>query len=125
MKKKDIIVITLVLLAALALYGATILLRDPAVSQVVVKVDGKEVLRAPLETDGQYDIPLPDGDVNVVGVEGGAAYMVEANCRDGLCVNQGKTRNSAKEIVCLPHRVVISLVSNTQQAPGELDVVLY
>ena len=63
---------------------------------------------------------------NVIRIENGAVYMEEANCRDQLCVHQGKIRNRAKNIVCLPHNLVVSL--ETGQTGGEqddLDVIIY
>ena len=84
MKKKDIIIIAAVLLAALALFGVSQMAGGKAASTVVVTVDGEEVLRRPLAMSDTYEIRQDDGSVNVIAVENGAVYMKEANCRDGL-----------------------------------------
>lgn len=126
MKRKDIVLIALALLVALALYGGNRLLADKNADTVVVAVDGVEKLRVPLSAEGVYSVPLAEGEENVIAVEGGAVWMQSANCRDQLCVQQGRTRSAGKQIVCLPHRVVVSLERTQGVAVQEddLDVVV-
>ena len=99
MKKKDIIIIAAALVLALGLYLLSQIAGGETATTVVVTVDGKEVLRRPLAVENTYEIKQEDGSVNVIAVEGGAVYMKEANCRDGLCIAQGKMKNAAKTIV--------------------------
>ena len=84
MKKKDIIIIAAALVLALGLYLLSQIAGGKTATTVVVTVDGKEVLRRPLAVENTYEIKQDDGSVNVIAVEGGAVYMKEANCRDGL-----------------------------------------
>ena len=125
MKKKDIIIIALALLAALALYLVSQVSLGAEASVVVVTVDGKEVLRKPLAMENRYEIAQEDGSLNVIRVEDGAVFMEEANCRDGLCIRQGKMRNGAKTIVCLPHKVVVQLKGDAPAGDNsDLDVII-
>ena len=125
MKKKDIIIIAVLLLAALALFGVSQIAGGKAASTVVVTVDGKEVLRRPLAMSDTYEIRQDDGSLNVIAVENGAVYMKEANCRDGLCIHQGKMKNAAKTIVCLPHKLVVSLEGDSApDGQDDLDVII-
>ena len=125
MKKKDIIIIALALLAALALYLVSQVSLGAEASVVVVTVDGKEVLRKPLAMENRYEIAQDDGSINVIRVEDGAVFMEEANCRDGLCIRQGKMRNGAKTIVCLPHKVVVQLKGDAPAGDNsDLDVII-
>ena len=125
MKKRDIVLIALLLAAALALYFGAQLLGADEVSSVVVTIDGAEVLRKPLAINDSYEIRQDDGSVNVITVENGAVYMKEANCRDGLCVQQGRMRSAAKTIVCLPHKLVVTLSGEpAQQEDEDLDVII-
>lgn len=53
------------------------------------------------------------------------SYMKEANCRDGLCIAQGKMKNAAKTIVCLPHKLVVQLEGDSAaDEQDELDVII-
>lgn len=124
MKKKDILLIVLALGVAGLLYAVSLISGGEAATTVVVTVDGQEVLRRPLALEDSYEIRQEDGSVNVIAVEDGAVYMQEANCRDGLCMAQGKMRNAAKTIVCLPHKLVVSLTGDAPQEDGDLDVII-
>lgn len=124
MKKKDILLIALALGVAGLLYAVSLISGGEAATTVVVTVDGQEVLRRPLALEDSYEIRQDDGSVNVIAVEDGAVFMQEANCRDGLCMAQGKMRNAAKTIVCLPHKLVVSLTGDAPQDDGDLDVII-
>lgn len=125
MKKKDIIIIAAALLSALALYLVSQFSLGAEASFVVVTVDGRETLRRPLAMEGSYDIAQEDGALNVIRVEDGAVFMQEANCRDGLCIRQGKMKNAAKTIVCLPHKLVVQLVGDAPESDvSDLDVII-
>ena len=118
-------ILTGVLAAALALFGVSQIAGGKAASTVVVTVDGQEVLRRPLAVSDTYEIKQDDGSINVIAVENGAVYMKEANCRDGLCIHQGKMKNAAKTIVCLPHKLVVSLTGDAApDGQDDLDVII-
>ena len=125
MKRRDLILIACALALAGALYAFSQLTLGTKASNVVVTVDGSEVLRRPLAMEDSYVVEREDGSRNVIRVEGGAVYMQEANCRDGLCIRQGRMKNAAKTIVCLPHKLVVRLEGDTQPVGGdELDVIV-
>ena len=75
--KKDVLLIALALLAALALYLVSQLSAGSAVNTVVAAYDGKEVLRRPLVVSDTYEIAQEDGSVNTIRVENG--QIVEMN----------------------------------------------
>lgn len=125
MKKRDILIIGALLLTALALYLLAQASLGGEASTVVVTVDGEVVLRKPLAVNDTYEIRQEDGSVNVIVVENGSVYMKEANCRDGLCIHQGKMRNAAKTIVCLPHKLTVSLTGEPIDTQNDdLDVII-
>ena len=125
MKKKDIIIIAAALLCALALYLVSQVSLGAEASSVVVTVDGREMLRRPLAMENSYEIAQEDGSVNVIRVEDGAVFMQEANCRDGLCIRQGRMKNTAKTIVCLPHKLVVQLTGDAPESDvSDLDVII-
>lgn len=123
MKKRDLLIILCALLAAGVLLLLSRLL--PSGQTVMVTIDGEEVLQKPLDADGEYEIRQQDGSLNVIAVEDGAVRMLEANCRDGLCIRQGVMTSAAKTIVCLPHRLVVRLSGETGSTQEEeLDVMI-
>ena len=125
MKKKDLIIIAVLLLCAGMLYLISQVSLGAEVSTVVVTLDGKEVLRRPLAMEDTYEIAQEDGSLNVIAVKDGAVFMQEANCRDGLCIRQGKMKNGAKTIVCLPHKVVVKMDGEMPENDNsDLDIII-
>ena len=125
MKKKDIIIIAAVLAAALALFGVSQIAGGKEASTVVVTGAGREVRRGPRARAGPYAWKQGDGAVAGRAGENGAVYMKEANCRDGLCIHQGKMKNAAKTIVCLPHKLVVRLEGDSApDGQDDLDVII-
>jgi len=52
---------------------------------------------------------------SAVFIEGGEAYLKEADCPDGLCVGMGKISRSGQSIICLPHKVVVDIVGGDEE----------
>ena len=61
-----------------------------------------------VETPYEFDIKYDSG-VNRVRVENGKIAVVSANCPDQVCVKKGYISNTAVPIVCLPHKLSITL----------------
>ena len=73
----------------------------------VVTVDGKEIGRYPL--DVEQTVTIGGGNYNVLCIAGGEASVIEANCGDHTCVHTGAISKVGETIVCLPHRLVVSV----------------
>ncbi len=109
-KKADIILIALLLLAGIGLWLLFSLPSAADGDTVVITVNGEETGRYPLGED--REIPIRQGDsVNVVAIENGAVRMAEANCSGHECIRQGRIAKNGGSIICLPHRVVAEIVS--------------
>lgn len=114
--KKDLILIGAILAVILAAFLAVNLAKKDG-DYVIVRIDGAQVARYSLSVDGEYEL---NGGTNILRIEGGKAYLTEANCPDHLCVNQGKIDQSGETITCLPNRLTVTVYS----ADGNSDVDL-
>lgn len=124
MKKRDLLIAAMLLAFALAVMALNFLSAGEPGKSFTVTLDGREVLRATLSRDGEYPIRQPDGAVNVITVENGQVYVREANCRDGLCMRQGRTKTAAKTLVCLPHKLVVTVIKDETSEPDDLDIII-
>ena len=106
--KNDILLISALLLLALAAWGVLRLTRD-AGNEAVVTVDGQIVLTVPLSREVTLTVGEDLGFRNVVEVSGGRVRVSDADCPDRLCVRQGWIRYSGESIVCLPHKLVVTV----------------
>ena len=72
----------------------------------IVRVDGVEMARYSLSDSGRYEL---NGGTNILVIEDGAAYMLEADCPDHICVSQGKVRYAGQCITCLPNKLTVTV----------------
>ena len=86
----------------------------------VVAVDGEQVARLPLAVNREYTVTTERGR-NIVEVRDGAVCVREADCPDATCVRQGSVRHVGECIVCLPHRLVVTVEG--REGEGVLGVV--
>lgn len=123
MKKKtrnDIILAgVLLLLAAAGFLLFTLLKSDGDVA--VVLIDGKEQARYPLTEDVSVVISAHDG-VNTLVIRGGRAYIGDADCPDGICVDHSPVSHVGETIVCLPHKLVIKIESESSEKTLDIAV---
>lgn len=105
--RNDVLLIAalLVLAGALALF-LRLDRRDGG--YVSVSVHGETVAELPLDEDASLPIET-EGGRNLLVIEDGAARMASADCPDLLCVKMGSVRWAGESIVCLPHRVVVTV----------------
>ena len=106
-RRSDLYLILGCLLAALVLGGLWLLLRRDG-GTVIVEQDGRETARYALSEDRTVRIEGAGG-YNLLVIEGGEAWLSEANCPNLLCVKTGKIRYAGQSIVCLPHRLAVRI----------------
>ena len=108
MKKKDLILIGIVLAIALLSLAILHLFKEKG-AYVTVSIDGVEVASYSLSVDGEF--PL-NGGTNVLKIENGEAWMIEANCPtlgDTRCTAQGKISKTTESIYCQPNNVLVTV----------------
>ena len=88
---------------------------------VVVSVDNVTVARFSLSEDTEYKINGVSG-CNTLVIKDGKADITLADCPDGICANHTPVSKVGDAIVCLPHRVVVKIVSGKNSAE-EIDMV--
>ena len=100
-----LVVLLLLLSGALALF---LRLTRQAGGTVSVQVDGELVMELPLNED--RSLVLGEGaHTNTLIIEGGKARVAEASCPDRICVRQGAVQYAGESIVCLPHKLVVTV----------------
>ena len=89
-------------------------------SNIIITVDGKEYGSYSLLEE--QTIVIGEGKTqNIIEIKGGKAYMREASCPDQLCVDQNEISFDKESIICLPNKVVITVVSDVQ---SEVDGII-
>ena len=120
MKKNDIFLIAGILFLALAIAAAYFFVYPQHGDIVQVSVDGLTVKTFPLNQNTSYTIRTKANEENILEIKDGYARITTANCPDKLCVHQRKISKQGETLVCLPHKVVVSIISSKK---ATLDVV--
>ena len=108
----DIIVIaSLLLLSLLALLFVTLTRKEGAA--VEITVGGEVVATYSLFKNGEYEL---NGGTNTLVIENGVAYMDYSSCPDHVCERKGKIRYAGQTIVCLPNKLTVTIIGETDES---------
>lgn len=118
--KADFLVLGVIFIAALLTWVIPMIRNDRTGSYVIVLRDGKEVGRYSLSEDDIFTIWGDDESYNLILVNDGAAKVTDADCPDKLCVRQRSISKNGESIICLPHKLVITIDSPEE---SDLDAV--
>ncbi len=117
MKKNDIYLICIILIAAV---GLVIFMRiwqrtnDSDSARAVVTIDGQEYGTYPLNKNITEKITQENGEYNLLQIRDGYVEVLEASCRDKICVNHKSIHYRGETIVCLPNKVVVEIVGGEE-----------
>ena len=77
----------------------------------VIRVDGEIYEKIDLDTVAvAYDMEIKtEFGYNKLHIEHDGISVTEADCRDHICMDQGKVSQAGVPIVCLPHRLTIEI----------------
>ncbi len=90
---------------------------------VTVEVDGKPFGTYPLSEPRTVEIRTGEGgeELNLLVIKDGKAYVETATCPDGICAAHKPISREGESIVCLPHRVVITV--HTRKDDQQPDII--
>lgn len=115
MKKGDKIAASIIIiLLAISTAGVLIYKNHMGSSDriALIKQDGKLIKTINLnivKNSQEFTIKYKENDFNKVKVEKGRICIIDANCPDKICVKKGWISDPGENIVCLPHRLIISI----------------
>ncbi len=113
---RDIVFSAAVIVIALAAYF--LMQGKGSGGTAVVSFEGEAVAEIPLDRDGVY--PLEGFDMELT-VKNGEICVSKSDCPDKICEKTGFISGTGQSIVCLPNRISVRIISNTE---NEIDVVL-
>ncbi len=125
MKKADYIILSGLLLLGILL---TFIIFRPSGNKpamLEVRQNGSLLMTFPLTDNITKTIEDKNGSKNVFTIQDGIVTMTEANCGDHTCIQTGKIANTGESIVCLPHRLVLQIVSEQESDELIPDAVVH
>ena len=118
-KSRNDVLFIAVLLLIVVLAGAAFFFLRGEGDSVTVSVDGKHYGTYPLRTDLTLSIRTGADytQENLLVIRDGHAYVESATCPDGICAAHKPISREGESIVCLPHRVVITVHTTDGEEP--------
>jgi len=114
--KKRRLVNDIILIAILVLIPTAMLILGNSPSDagsdalVVITIDGALYETLPLHENTELTI-ISKAGVNTVIINEGTVRVSDADCPDKICVAHKAISKEGEQIVCLPHRLVLEIVS--------------
>ena len=123
-KRRNDLILIAALLVILTVTGLLFALCREEGSVVTVEIDGELVGSYSLAEDRTVEIRTGENDAqyNRLVIRDGKAFVEDASCPDGICAAHKPIHRMGESIVCLPHRVVVTVRGT--QSDNEPDIVV-
>lgn len=113
--KRDLILIAVIVAVVCGLFLVKNFLYSAPAAVVEVSIinenSEKEVLVTfDLSESIDYVIKTADDGINHLHIQNGEAWISEANCPNHDCVKKGKISQNGEMLVCIPHRLTVSIL---------------
>ena len=116
--RNDLIFIAAILAVVAMVAAALFFLRGEG-STVQVEVDGTVIGTYPLSVDREVEIITGENreELNLLVIKDGKATVTAATCPDGICAAHRPISREGESIVCLPHKVVVTVIGGSGEDP--------
>ena len=121
--KNDIVLLAVLVVAALILFPIVSHSKKPG-AYALVELDGAEYATLSLDNDTSLTVTTDQG-TNTIVVRNHEVSVESADCPDLVCVNHAPISLTGEVIVCLPHKLVITIKSDNpaKESEGSIDAV--
>lgn len=108
-----------ILFFCLQRYHSKITTSGQDAAYVVISCGSEELGTYPLSTTQELEFTTSYG-TNIVQIAAGKVRVTSADCPDHYCVSHAPISTSAEPIVCLPHKLVVEIRTNTNSETEEV-----
>lgn len=115
-KKLNLILVCVLVVAVIGGFVATRLMSGTSSGATVVVTDADgNVQRFPLDEDADFTVST-DAGWNHIVISDGTVCVESADCPHQDCVDKGAISAVGEQIICLPHELIVTIVSDEEQA---------
>ena len=124
MKKSDLLIIIAVIILAGSFYLTNFLMNQKSDEMTVEVYAFDELVYSNVLNDKTEDVFIIDNETgyNKIIIDEGVVTMIEADCRDQICVLSRPISRPGEVIVCLPHQVIVQINSPSPDE-GDIDAI--
>jgi hypothetical protein len=108
--------------AAVAWGGVELFAESQSAATVTV-MDSEHIEHSySLNEDATHTITTAAG-TNVIKIADGQVCVESSDCPNQRCVNQGHIHQTGQTIVCLPHKLVVTITNDVNNSPPVVDTI--
>lgn len=124
-KKWDIIIIVLLICLSFIpeLIFGVMMHKNYDGTYAEITLDGKpykKILLSEHRGEDQIDVKTEYG-YNVIELKDASIRIIDADCRDAICIKSGFISKPGQLLVCLPHKLMVEIKSNNNEK--NIDVI--
>ncbi len=116
MKKNDWILIGCLVLVAGIFSLFYVFAKTDENAKVIITIDGQNYGTYSLKDETEIDVK----GKNTLCIKDGQVKMLEADCKDQICVHHKPISKSGESIICLPNKLIVTIESEESE---KLDAV--
>lgn len=105
--RNDLILITVIVFVVLVSFFCFHLSKKEG-GYVLVNIDGEVYAEYPIDRDVEKNIVTKYGENKLI-IKNGKVYVTQADCPDKICVGHRAISKTGESIVCLPHKLVVTV----------------
>lgn len=118
MKKRDFLLILLILIIAGAVWFISSLCNIGKGGKLRISVDNQEYG----VFDLREDLVISIGDTNECQIKDGSVSMLYGKCPDQVCVHSAAISKNGQTIICMPNRVVLEIIDS--DTDDQIDTIV-
>lgn len=118
MKKRDFLLIAVILIAAGAVWLISSVYNTGMGGKLRISVDNQEYGVFNLTEDRVISI----GDTNKCQIKDGKVSMLYGECPDQVCVHSAAICQNGQTIICMPNRVVLEIIDS--ETDDQIDTIV-
>ena len=110
-RKNDLIFLIVIVIIIAAFFVVRAFSLKNKGSKINITLDNRTYGQYSLNRDRSIKIKKDGNVVNIIKIKNNKAYMSFADCPDKLCIKMGSIDKVGESIVCLPNKVVVTVIS--------------
>lgn len=120
-KRKNDIILIVIIIALSAMAFILINSFSSSGNEVIIEQNLKQTAVLNINKNQEYNLYDNNGNIcNTVLIKDGTVSMKYANCKDKICVNHNKISKNNESIICLPNKVVVTVLSDKNNDVDEV-----
>lgn len=129
MKKGDKIIFIVILIITVLGFSGNFIYKNYMKSSdkiALIKQDGKVIDKVNLTKftgTKELTVKTKDGHFNKIIIEKDKIRITDADCPDRVCVKTGPIAQPGDTVVCLPHKLIVTIEGN--KTKSEVDATAY